>query len=219
MLAESHILDQLAMNATAEKHLYYGVSWDTYLQVRAVVGDDSNVRLTFSRGVLEIMSPKRLHEQIARLTDMVVTLLAFELGVNVDNCGAMTLRFESAQRGGEPDSCFYLANESAVRGLEEIDLQVHPPPDIVLEVDITSPSLDKFGLYLAGRIPEVWRFDDAHMKFYALVGEKYDTIPSSLSFPTLTAEMLEGYLRIGREQGSATMLQQVKRDVPRTFDS
>lgn len=219
MLAESHILDQLAVNATAEKHLYYGVSWDTYLQVREVIGDDSNVRLTFSHGVLEIVSPKRLHEQIARLTDMVVTLLAFELGLNVDNCGAMTLRFESAQRGGEPDSCFYLANEPAVRGLEEIDLQVHPPPDIVLEVDITSPSLDKFGLYLAARIPEVWRFDGAHIGFYALVGGKYDTIQSSVSFPSLTAEMLEDYLRIGRAQGSATMLKRVKSDIPRTSDS
>lgn len=219
MLAESHILDQLAMNGTAEKHLYYGVSWDTYLHVREVIGDDSSVRLTFSHGVLEIMSPKRPHEQIIRLIDMVVTLLAFELGLNVDNCGAMTLRFESAQRGGEPDSCYYLANESAVRGLEEIDLQVHPPPDIVLEVDITSPSLDKFGLYLAGGIPEVWRFDGTHMKFYVLLGEKYDTIPRSLSFPSLTAEMLEGYLRIGREQGSATMLKHVKGDIPRTTDS
>lgn len=103
-----------------------------------------------------------------------------------------------------------------MRGIEEIDLQFHPPPDIVLEVDITSPSLDKFGLYLAGRIPEVWRFDGVHMKFHALVEEKYDEIQTSLSFPSLTAAMLEGYLKIGREQGSATMLQHVKRDVPKT---
>lgn len=219
MLAESHILDRLAVHATAEKHLYYGVSWDTYLQVREVIGDDSNVRLTFSHGVLEIMSPKRPHEQITRLIDMVVSHLAFDLGLNVDNCGAMTLRFESAQRGGEPDSCFYLANESAVRGLEEIDLAIHPPPDIVLEVDITSPSIDKFGLYLVAQIPEVWRFDGSHMKFYVIAGEKYETISNSLSFPSLTPEMIEGYLRIGRQQGSAAMLNQVKLDIPRTKTS
>ena len=213
MLAESHVLDQLAVKATAQKHLYYGVSWDTYVHVREVIGDDSNVRLTFSRGVLEIMSPKRLHEQITRLIDMVVGHLAFDLGLNVDNCGAMTLRFEAAQRGGEPDSCFYVANESAVRGLEEIDIQVHPPPDIVLEVDITSPSLDKFGLYLAARIPEVWRFDGADMKFFALVGEEYDPAPNSLSFPSLTAAMLERYVAIGREQGSTVMLKTVKQEI------
>lgn len=218
MLVESHILDRLTANATAEKHIYYGVSWETYLQLLEELGDDRSVRLTFNRGALEIMSPKRLHEQITRLIDMVVTLLAFELGLNVDNCGAMTLRVASAQRGGEPDSCFYIANESVVRGVNEINLQVHPPPDIVLEVDITSPSLDKFGLYLAARVPEVWRYDGTHLSFHALTGEQYEIAPHSLSFPHLSATMLERYLTIGREQGSTAMLQMVKGDIPQQHD-
>lgn len=213
MLVESHVLDRLTANATAEKHIYYGVSWDTYMQLLAELGEDRNVRLTFNRGALEIMSPKRLHEQITRLIDMVVTLLAFELGLNVDNCGAMTLRVESAQRGGEPDSCFYVAHEAAVRGVEEIDLKVHPPPDIVLEVDITSPSLDKFGLYLAARVPEVWRYDGTRMSFYVLREEKYETIPHSHCFPHLTSAMLERYLTTGREQGSTAMLRMVKSEI------
>ncbi|HEV2914209.1 MAG TPA: Uma2 family endonuclease [Pyrinomonadaceae bacterium] len=216
MLVESHVLDHLTAHATAEKHIYYGVSWDIYLQLLKDLGDNRSVRLNFNRGVLEIMSPKRLHEQVTRLVDMVVTLLAFELGLNVDNCGAMTLRVKSAQRGGEPDSCFYIANEAAVRGVDDIDLQVHPPPDIVLEVDITSPSLDKFGLYLAARIPEVWRYDGTHVSFHALTGDEYEKAPHSLCFPNLTAAMLERYLTIGREQGSAAMLQTVKLDVTRT---
>ena len=218
MLVESHLLDRLTAKATAEKHIYYGVSWATYLQLLDELGDDGNVRLTFNRGVLEIMRPKRLHEQITRLIDMVVTLLAFESGLNVDNCGAMTLRIEAAQRGGEPDSCFYVTNEAVVRKLEEIDLQVHPPPDIVLEVDITSPSLDKFGLYLAARVPEVWRYDGAHMSFHTLAGERYDETEHSLCFPHLTAALLEHYISIGREQGSAAMLQTVKRDIPNQTD-
>ncbi len=216
MLVESHVLDRLKSSATAEKHIYYGVSWETYLQLLDELGEDGNARLTFNRGVLEIMSPKRLHEQITRLIDMVVTLLAFELGLNVDNCGAMTLRVASVERGGEPDSCFYVANEAAVREIEEIDLQIHPPPDIVLEVAITSPSLDKFGLYVAARVPEVWRYDGARIIFHALAGERYEETPHSLSFPHLTAAMLERYLTAGREQGSAAMLQMVKRDIPQT---
>src|SRR5947207_660723 len=213
MLVESHVLDRLTAAASAEKHIYYGVSWNAYLELLEELGDDRSVRLTFNRGALEIISPKRLHEQITRLIDMVVTLLAFELGLNVDNCGAMTLRVASAQRGGEPDSCFYIANEARVRGVEEINLQVHPPPDIVLEVDITSPSLDKFGLYFAARVPEVWRYDGAQMSFHALTGEQYEIALHSLCFPHLTAAMLERYLTIGREQGSTAMLQTVKNEV------
>ena len=214
MLVESHVLDRLTAAATAEKHIYYGVSWDTYLQLLEELGDERSVRLTFNRGVLEITSPKRLHEQVTRLVDMVVTLLAFELGLNVDNCGAMTLRVASAERGGEPDSCFYIANEAAVRGVDEIDLQVHPPPDSVLEVDITSPSLDKFGLYLAARVPEVWRYDGAHMSFHALAEGQYKIASQSLCFPHLTPAMLERYLTTGREQGSTAMLQTVKTEIP-----
>jgi Uma2 family endonuclease len=213
MHAESHVLNRLTAAATAEKHIYYGVSWDTYLQLLEELGDDSGVRLTFNRGVLEIMSPKRLHEQITRLIDMVVTLLAFELGLNVDNCGAMTLRVASAERGGEPDSCFYIANEATVRGVDEIDLQVHPPPDIVLEVDITSPSLDKFGLYLAARVPEVWRFDGTRMSFHTLAQERYENATHSLCFPHLTPAMLEHYLTTGRELGSTAMLRAVKSEM------
>ncbi|MBV9960558.1 MAG: Uma2 family endonuclease [Acidobacteria bacterium] len=214
MLAESHILDRLTATATAEKRIYYGVAWETYLQLLEELGDETNVRLTFNRGALEIMSPKRLHEQITRLVDMIVTLLAFELGLNVDNCGAMTLRVAAVERGGEPDSCFYIAHEAAVRGSEEIDLQIHPPPDMVLEVDITNPSLDKFGLYLAARVPEVWRYDGAHMSFHLLAGEQYQNASHSLCFPHLTTQMLERYLHLGREQGSTAMLQVVKQELP-----
>lgn len=214
MLVESNLLSRLTAQATAEKHIYYGVSWDTYLQLLEEFGDEGNARLTFNRGVLEIMSPKRLHEQVTRLVDAVVTVLAFELGLNVANCGAMTLRVESAQRGGEPDSCFYVAHEATVRSVAEIDLQVHPPPDIVLEVDITSPSLDKFDLYLAARVPELWRYDGAHMHFYTLVETHYDDATHSLCFPHLTAALLEHYVHIGREQGSTAMLQTVKHDLP-----
>src|SRR5207248_7167465 len=66
MLVEAHILDRLMANATAEKHLYYGISWDTYLQLLDELGDHRSVRVTFSRGALEVVSPKRLHEQITR---------------------------------------------------------------------------------------------------------------------------------------------------------
>jgi Uma2 family endonuclease len=162
------------------------------------------------------MSPKRLHEQVTRLVDMIVTFLAYELGLNVDNCGAMTLRVESAQRGGAPDSCFYIAHEAAVRGVEEINLQVHPPPDLVLEVDITSPSLDKFSLYLTARVPEVWRYDGSQMNFYVIAGERYESASESQCFQHLSAAMLQRYINIGREQGSAAMLQTVKSEIPRT---
>ncbi len=217
MLAETNILDRLATSATiAEKHLYYGVSWSAYLNLLDDLGDDrpGGIRLAYIDGILEIMSPKRLHEQITRLVDMILTLVTFELGMNLDNCGAMTLRVDLQEKGGEPDSCFYVANESKVRGVAEIDLQIHPPPDVVLEVDITSPSLDKMKLYAVAGVPEVWRYDGAQMRFFVLSNDQeYELSTHSRSFSHLTAERLTELIKIGREHGSTAMLQAVKSDV------
>ncbi len=217
MIAETDVLDRLAATATlAEKHLYYGVAWETYLELLDELGDDERpggIRLAYIDGALEIMSPKRLHEQITRFVDMILTLVTFEQGRNLDNCGAMTMRVDAQEKGGEPDSCFYLANESAVRGIAEIDLQVHPPPDVVLEVDITSPSLDKMKLYCAAGVPEVWRYDGARMRFFVLSDGEYKSATHSRSFPHLTGERMSEYLRLGREGGSTAMLQAVKNDL------
>lgn len=214
MLTEERILNRLTSSATAEKHIYYGIPWKTYLQLLDELGDNSSVRLTYSQGVLEGRVTKRRHEQLTRLVDMVVTLLAFELGMNVDNCGAMTMRVDSIESGGEPDSCFYITHESEVRGVEDIDLQIHPPPDIVLEVDITSPSLDKFELYAAAGVPEVWRHDGDEIKFYALIEGQYQITTNSRCFPHLSSEMLEHYIDTGRDEGSTAMLQMVRNEIP-----
>src|SRR3712207_128383 len=111
MLAELNILHRLAVEATVEKRIYYGVTWSSYMRLLEELGDDAHLRLTYDRGVLEVMSPNSLHEQYARLVDMVIALLAFELGQNVSNCGSMTMHAVAVERGGEPDSCYYVATE------------------------------------------------------------------------------------------------------------
>ncbi len=213
MLVETDIFDRLKVQAIAEKRIYYGVPWSEYLRLREEFTEASHLRMTYQRGVLEIMSPKRLHEQITRLIDMVVTLIAFETGRNVDNCGALTLRVAGIASGGEPDSCFYLAHEGDVRGLSDIDLTLHPPPDLVLEVDITSPSLDKFELYAAAGVPEIWRHDEGRITFYRLTHNSYERISQSICLPQLTSHLLETYLHLGRTQGSTAMLRRLKDDL------
>jgi Uma2 family endonuclease len=214
MITEHQILDRLTLHSVAEKHYYYGVTWADYLNISDEFGDESHLRLTFDHGVLEIISPKRLHEQLIRLVDMIVSQLAFELGLNIDNCGSMTIRSESAQLGGEPDSSFYIGHEEQVRGVQEIDLAIHPPPDIVVEIDITSPSLNKFNLYASVGVPEIWIYDGKEMRFYALVDKTYQSIAHSKSFSHLSPEMLERYLQIGRTEGSTIMLQLIKNELP-----
>ena len=52
----------------------------------------------------------------------------------------MTCDRQDLARGLEPDQCYYIQNEGKVWGKDHIDLQIDPPPDLAIEIDITSSS-------------------------------------------------------------------------------
>ena len=95
------------------------------------------------------------------------------MNVNVYGVGSTTFRREDLERGFEPDACFYVQNEEHVRGKPRIGLNVDPPPDLVIEVDITSPPLDKLPIYAQIDVPEVWRCDGERLTIFELGGEAY----------------------------------------------
>jgi Uma2 family endonuclease len=97
-------------------------------------------------------------------------------------------------KGFEPDSCFYIQNAPAIRGKKKLDLKQDPPPDLVIEVDITSDSLDKFPIFAGLGIPEVWRFDNGTVTIHKLEGSSYSKAGHSLAFPPLTSEIATQFL-------------------------
>jgi Uma2 family endonuclease len=113
-------------------------------------------------------------------------------------------------KGFEPDSCFYIQHAEAIRNNEEIDLTVDPPPDLVIEIDITSPSLDKFPLYAAVGVPEVWRYDGRHVAIYRLAGERYVEVPHSVVLPLLTTERATRFLEERKQVSSTAWLRAVR---------
>ena len=130
-----------------QRVLLTGVSWDTYERLLTDLENQSAPRLTYDRGLLEITKPSGEHERYNRAVALLVEVLAEELNIDVDNLGSTTFRREDIERGFEPDSCFYIQNADKVRGKARIDLTTDPSPDLVIEIDITSGSLDKFPIY------------------------------------------------------------------------
>ncbi|KAF0188449.1 MAG: hypothetical protein FD167_6206, partial [bacterium] len=133
----------------------YNISWTTYESLLRDLSSQSAPHLTYDQGILEIMSPLPPHERINRITALIVEVLAEELNIDVDSLGSTTFKREDLERGFEPDSCFYIKNESAIAGKDEIDLNIDPPPDLIFEVDITSPSIAKLPIYAHLGVPEV----------------------------------------------------------------
>ena len=170
------------------------VSWETYDKLQADLANQSSARLTYDRGTLEIMSPSNEHEIYNRTIALLVEVLAEEMEIDIASLGSSTFKREDLERGFEPDSCFYIKNEFRITGKIQIDLKVDPPPDLVIEVDITSGSLPKFPIYAQIGVPEIWRYDGRRLYIYQLAGDSYGQSEHSEAFPWLTGSVLTDLL-------------------------
>jgi Uma2 family endonuclease len=191
----------IAPGVPEQRVILTGVSWATYERLLHDLKDSSSPRLTFDKGVLEVMSPSAEHEESNRTIALLVEVLAEEFGLDVRNLGSTTFRREDLEQGFEPDSCFYVQNEARMRGKRDIDLMVDPPPDLIIEVDITSPSLNKFPIYAALGVPEIWRYDGRDMTIFRLKGGGYAEADESAALPRLTGGDLARFVGEGATTG------------------
>lgn len=170
------------------------VSWETFEALLAET-DRAGVRFTYDEGVLEIMSPSTKHERIKTLLARLIETMTLELGIPIASSGSSTLKTQLKQKGIEPDECYYVANEPRVRGKMEIDLNDDPFPDLAIEIDISSSSLDQLRVYAALGISEVWICDGQAIQVYQLGEDKsYVPVDRSPSFPFLPTDQVEGFL-------------------------
>ena len=181
----------------------YGVSWETYEHLLTDLVDRSAPRLTFDQGVLEIMSPTAEHEEYNRTLAALVEFVANELRVNIRRLGSTTFKRKELGKGFEPDSCFYIQSVPRIRGKRRIELPQDPPPDLLIEIDITSSSLDRLPLFAQAGVPEVWQYDGRRVQFLKLTGEQYVEVSQSLALPVLTSEVVTQFLEDSLELESA----------------
>ena len=187
-----------------------GVTWDTYERLITEHGERCGTRFTYDEGVLQIMVVSSRHERPNRTIAALVEILAEEWGVDIARLGSMTFKRKDLQKGFEPDSCFYIQHADAVSGREEIDLKVDPPPDLTIEVDITRDSLNRFPIFAAVGIREVWRFDGTKVMFYQLESKRYVETPNSLAFPALSDEIATRFMEQSQKLKSTAWLRKVR---------
>ena len=177
-----------------------GVSWSTFKALVADVGDDRAWRIAYDRGVLEIRMPLEEHEEPKRLIESFVEAIVDELEIELRSLGSLTLEREDLTRAVEPDSCFYIQNESLVRG-RNINLPNDPPPDLAIESDYTNSSVNKFTIYAALGVPELWMYRRQSLQVYQLVEGKYQKCDRSLAFPFLPIAEIPGFIEQSRTIG------------------
>jgi Uma2 family endonuclease len=173
-----------ASSTPQEKVLLAGVRWETFKALLADLGEDRSCRIAYDKGLLEIRMPTQEHEIPKGMIESFVEAIADELEIEVMKLGRLTLEREDLSRAVEPDTCFYIQNETRVRG-KKINLLNDPPPDLVLESDYTNSSLNKFTIYASLGVPELSRYRQKKLQVYRLVEDKYELSAHSLAFPFL----------------------------------
>jgi Uma2 family endonuclease len=177
-----------------ESVLLHGVRWSTYEALLEDL-DGRHIRLTYDDGSLEIMTISPRHEWSKKLIGRMIEAMTEELNIPIRSGGSTTFRNELKKKGLEPDECYWVANEPSVRGRADLDLEVDPPPDIAVEVEISTSALDRLGIYAALGVSEVWR-SDGHQIMIAQLQEDgtYAHAAQSPSFPWLPLAELSRFL-------------------------
>ena len=175
------------------------VSWETYEKLLEDLSDCSVPHLTYDRGVLEIMNPTPEHEGFNNALNLIVQIVAAEIDVNVRALGSSTFKRKDVERGFEPDSCFYVKSAERIRGKKRLDLAIDPPPDVVIEIDITSSSIPRMPIFAQFGVPELWQYDGSSLRMSKLQGDEYTGIDRSLAFPILTPRVLEDFVAKSEE--------------------
>ncbi|MBD2409175.1 hypothetical protein FACHB389_24410 [Nostoc calcicola FACHB-389] len=185
--------------------LIKGISWSGYKNILAELGENRNSRISYSQGVLEIMAPLPEHEVGKKIIGNLVEILLEELDIEFWSLGSTTFDQEKMDAGVEPDDCFYIENEAAVRGKDRIDLTVDPPPDLAIEIDITSRT--RFNNYQLLGVPELWRWNGNKLEINVLINGKYIESNNSRVFSSLPiTQVIPEYLKRCKTDGrNATM--------------
>ncbi len=185
------------------------VRWETFVEL-AEQRRGSVPRMTFDEGVLELMSPRRQHENIGCLVGRLVETYTEVLGIEIHSVASTTFKRQDLQKAFEADESYYIEHAEQIRPKEELDLTIDPPPDLVIEVEITSSAIRKLKLFAAMGVPEVWRHDGERLQMYVLSAGQYVSIDSSSALPGLTAAMINAILEKRFEFGETALVREFR---------
>ncbi|MEO1144616.1 MAG: Uma2 family endonuclease [Cyanobacteria bacterium J06638_22] len=178
--------------------VFRDLDWQRYQTIQKALGKHSGTRLTYDQGLLEITKSLEEHEFAVRLIESFIRVLVVELGMELKTLGSTTLERKVLERSAEPDSAYYIQNQALVTG-RSVNLENDPPPDLVVEVDITHTDINKLRFYASMGVPEFWRYNGETWRIYQLQGDRYTETDTSPTFPKVPKVKLYEFLAEARQ--------------------
>lgn len=186
------------------------VAWETYVAL-ADQRRGSVPRMTYDNGVLELMCPKREHENIGRLIGRMVETYSELKDIEIISVASVTVKRSDLSKAFEADESYYVTNAGSLLSKMELDFEIDPPPDLVIEVEITSSAINKMQLFAAVRVPEVWRRDGESLQMFRWVDGNYQSIESGLQLPGLTSQRINETLARRGKIGETRLIQEFRK--------
>ena len=180
--------------------ILHDVSWAEYEYLLEKVGEASGLRISYHKEELQVMTLSTTHENYSRLLQMFIGLLAVNLRVRIISFGSATMKKDKKLSGAEPDCCFYVQSAALIGKNIQLDFSQDPPPDVVVEIDVHHKSTNKFDIYAALGVSEMWLYDEKQMRFYLLQEGRYIEIGQSQALPVLSGQILTDFLGRSRDE-------------------
>ncbi len=174
-----------------QRFVLYNVAWEEYVTIGRLFADRPALRINYDRGTLEFMTTSPRHERYKQWLGRFLETIAEELNKPIMPGGSMTFQREDLDRGFEPDNCYWIANELAVREKLTWEPEIDPPPDVMLEIEVSRTAVKRMALFAAFRIPEVWTYNGEHLRIHLLQADgTYKLSDHSLAFPAIPVQEL-----------------------------
>jgi Uma2 family endonuclease len=188
------------------------VAWETYVAL-ADQRRGSVPRMTYDQGVLEMMSPKRDHENIGCLVGRLIEAYSELRNIEIISVASVTVKRASLAKGYEADESYYVTHAAEVLSKREMDFEIDPPPDLVVEVEITSSSINKMELFAAMQVPEVWIHNGEKLTMYRLRDRRYEEIESSQELPGLRTDQINQTLAQRNSVGETRLIRNFRSSI------
>lgn len=197
--------------------LLKNVNWQMFEDLLTELGDKRAARLSYSMGMLEIMVPSLEHEDDKVIIGDLVKVILEELDLEFRALGSTTFKNQRMAQAIEADECFYIEHEAMIRGKKRIDLATDPPPDLAIEIDLTSRT--HFDNYEKLGVPELWRFDGHKLQIYLLQPSRYMDSATSRHFPQVSVkEEIPRYLARSKDIGRTRTMREFRAWVKAQLD-
>lgn len=185
-----------------QRLLIRGIGWQEFESILEELGDRRVSRVAYYQGDLEIRMPLPAHERSKIVIADLIKILLNEMDIAYEPYGSTTFKNRNMAQGIEPDDCFYIKNADRMIGKTKVDLEIDPPPDLAIEVDVTSKT--QLSVYQGLQVPELWRWENNRLRIDLWQNGEYVQSLSSLVFPNVPIlEIIPQHVEMASVKGTS----------------